>query len=79
MTAMMTIEAGAALRIAEMRQRRAEENEALTVHNYLLLTKACNRLTADLARARQANAELLQRLDAATGYPERLALPFVRR
>ncbi|WP_028318359.1 hypothetical protein [Desulfobulbus elongatus] len=56
----IAIDADAALMVARERQRRAEEGEQIAVHNYTLAVKRINKLTADLVRARQRNAELLR-------------------
>ena len=65
----------AAMQIMLMRQKRAELSEEIAINNYTKVSRKCNKLTADLARARRQNAELLRTIDNITGYHHRVALP----
>ncbi len=68
-----------ALRLAERRQRRAEEAEEIATHNAALAIGRANKLTAEVVRLRRANAELLERLRADAGWPSQPLLPEVTR
>lgn len=68
-----------ALRLAERRQRRAEEAEEIATHNAALAIGRMNKLTAEVVRLRRANAELVERLRAAAGWPSQPLLPEVPR
>ena len=68
-----------ALRLAERRQRRAEEAEEIATHNAALAIGRMNKLTAEVVRLRRANTELLERLRATAGFPRLPELPGVSR
>lgn len=75
MSKLMTIESDVALMVSEMKRRRAEESEMATMQKYMKQAAKLNKVTADLARARRQNTELLRMIDKMTGYHSRLSLP----
>lgn len=62
------------IRVFEHKIAAMQEAMERTAASYLSQVDRANRLTADLQRALAANAELLARIDALTGYPVRTSL-----
>lgn len=74
MNTMIELNMETRLRIAEMKQHRAEvELEVMTIRCAELIDER-NGLIADRERARQQNRELLRQLEAVSGYAPRLLL-----
>ena len=62
------------IKVLERKLASAEASEARVVGEYVDLVRRNNRLAADRQRAHQQNMELLARMDALAGYPQRLLL-----
>lgn len=62
------------IKALERKLASAEASEARVVGEDVDLVRRNNRLAADLQRAYQQNMELLARMDALAGYPQRLLL-----
>jgi hypothetical protein len=62
------------LRITEMQLARTKDDLNSRLHQLVELIDERNQLVADRERLRQANVELLRRLDAVSGYAPRLML-----
>ena len=62
------------IKVLERKLASAEASEAKVVSEYVELVRRNNRLAADRQRAYQQNMELLARMDALAGYPQRLLL-----
>lgn len=74
MGVMIEIDPHIRIRVLEMQlQRKEADYEALLIRCAELIDDR-NHLVADRERTRQANAELLRRIDAMDGYPRRALL-----
>lgn len=65
------------VRIAEMRQRRAEEQSIKDAGRYVDISMRNNRLTAENMRLVEQVGKLTETMHAVLGYPVRLMLPEV--
>jgi len=74
MSAMIEIAPDIKIRILERKLASAEASEAKAVSEYAEVVRRNNRLAADRQRAYRQNMELLARMDALSGYPQRLML-----
>jgi len=74
MSVMIEIAPDIKIRILERKLASAEASEAKAVHEYAEVVRRNNRLAADRQRAYRHNMELLARMDALAGYPQRLLL-----
>jgi len=74
MSAMIEIAPEIKIRVLERKLASAEASEAKAVHEYAAMVRRNNRLAADRQRAYAQNMDLLARMDALGGYPQRLQL-----
>ena len=74
MGTMIELDTATRLRITEMRLSQTEAVLEARLAQMVELIDDRNRLVAEVARSRQANRDLLARIDAITGYPGRVLL-----